>query len=262
MKNYRTWGKPPYKVAVIHGGPGCPGSIAAVARELSGDMGVLEPLQTADSVGGQVSELHAVLEKHAETPVTLVGWSWGATLSYLTAAEHPELVKKLILIGTGPIDSKGKPRPDLTPIYMERLSEAARKRFFELVNQFQDGKPGDKGPVFGKLCGVINKAEVYAPIPAEDDVLEYQMDINMAIGLELRDMIPNGTLAQSCKKIKCPVTAIQGDYDPRPAADIDNAFSGAVKDYHLVLLEKCGHTPWLEKYARDEFFRVLKREIR
>ena len=39
-----------YKVALVHGGPGAPGSIAPVARELSKTCGVLEPLQTRASV--------------------------------------------------------------------------------------------------------------------------------------------------------------------------------------------------------------------
>ena len=54
MKNYRLYGDTPYNVAVLHGGPGCPGAVAPVARELSRDYGVLEPLQTKDSINEQV----------------------------------------------------------------------------------------------------------------------------------------------------------------------------------------------------------------
>jgi hypothetical protein len=53
MKNLRIYGKKPFNIAVIHGGPGAPGEIAAVARELSSITGVLEPLQTATSLKGQ-----------------------------------------------------------------------------------------------------------------------------------------------------------------------------------------------------------------
>ena len=49
MKNLRVRGKKPYAVAVVHGGPGMPGYMAPVARELAKDTGVLEPLQTKDS---------------------------------------------------------------------------------------------------------------------------------------------------------------------------------------------------------------------
>lgn len=44
----RTHGKPPFRVAVLHGGPGAPGYMAPVARALSVTAGVIEPLQTAD----------------------------------------------------------------------------------------------------------------------------------------------------------------------------------------------------------------------
>jgi hypothetical protein len=54
MKNPRTYGITPYSIAVIHGGPGAPGQMAPVARELSRDYGVLEPLQTATTLDGQV----------------------------------------------------------------------------------------------------------------------------------------------------------------------------------------------------------------
>ncbi len=57
MKNLRIYGKAPYNVAVIHGGPGAPGEMAPVSRELASGWGVLEPLQTAESLEGQIEEL-------------------------------------------------------------------------------------------------------------------------------------------------------------------------------------------------------------
>src|SRR5712692_10060037 len=54
MQNLRLYGQSPFTVAVLHGGPGAPGTMAPVARELATEWGVLEPLQTADSLDGQV----------------------------------------------------------------------------------------------------------------------------------------------------------------------------------------------------------------
>ena len=81
MRSMRKWGHGPYSLAVIHGGPGAPGEVAPVARELSALSGVLEPFQTATTLDGQVQELRSILEEESETPVTLVGFSWGAFLS-------------------------------------------------------------------------------------------------------------------------------------------------------------------------------------
>ena len=102
----RTYRNPPFSVAVIHGGPGAAGEMTPVARELSADRGVLEPLQTAATLRGQIDELRAGLEAHGDLPIVLVGFSWGAWLSYLLAAEYPLLVKKLVLVSSGPFDQR------------------------------------------------------------------------------------------------------------------------------------------------------------
>ena len=98
LKNLRTYGQAPFSVAVIHGGPGAGGEMAPVARELASDRSVLEPIQTATSLEGQVAELRAVLEIHGDLPITLIGFSWGAWLSFIVAARYPAIVGKLILV--------------------------------------------------------------------------------------------------------------------------------------------------------------------
>ncbi len=104
MKTVRKWGQGPYSLAVIHGGPGAPGEVAPVARELSAIRGVIEPLQTATTLDLQVQELRSVLTEDAQGPVTLIGFSWGAFLSWMTAARYPLLVKKLILVSSPPFE--------------------------------------------------------------------------------------------------------------------------------------------------------------
>ena len=96
--NPRIYGQAPFDVVVVHGGPGLGGEMAPVARELASDRGVLEPIQTAASLKGQIEELRTILAKDGDPPVTLIGYSWGAWLSYIIAAEYPALAKKLILI--------------------------------------------------------------------------------------------------------------------------------------------------------------------
>ena len=57
--------------------------MAPVARRLGLGRGVLEPIQTADSLEGQIEELKKVLETSAAPPVVLAGYSWGAWLGWL-----------------------------------------------------------------------------------------------------------------------------------------------------------------------------------
>ena len=57
----RKYGKKPYQIAVIHGGPGDIGSLGVVARTLSSQVGVLEPIQSKFTVWDLVDELEQQL---------------------------------------------------------------------------------------------------------------------------------------------------------------------------------------------------------
>ena len=102
MTNVRYYGSAPYQVAVVHGGPGAPGSVAAIARELSKKRSILEPIQTKTNLEGQIIELRDIIEEFGDMPITLIGHSWGAWLVVFVAARYPQLVKKLILVSSGP----------------------------------------------------------------------------------------------------------------------------------------------------------------
>src|SRR5437660_5210180 len=98
QEKFRKYGNPPFRVAVIHGGPGAAGEVAPLARKLGEMRGVLEPIQTAKTLDGQIEELRLVVEQNATKPVVFIGHSWGAWLSTLVAARYPALVAKLILV--------------------------------------------------------------------------------------------------------------------------------------------------------------------
>jgi pimeloyl-ACP methyl ester carboxylesterase len=262
LKNLRKHGDPPYKVAVVHGGPGAPGYMAAVARELSKVTGVLEPLQTKVSLEGQVEELHDVLVKNAALPVILIGHSWGAMLSYIVTAHYPKLVRKLILIGSGPF--KEKYAENITPERLNRLSEKDRIEFFRLVDTID--RPGalGKDKALARLGELTAKADVYASLPPEKEPepLSVSEGINRKVWAEAKELRVSGELLAMGKKIKCPVVAIHGDYDPHPAEGVRGPLSKVLTDFRFILLEKCGHYPWLEKYARETFLKILKDEIK
>jgi pimeloyl-ACP methyl ester carboxylesterase len=259
MNNCRKWGKPPYKVVVAHGGPGMPGSVAPVARELASDYGVLEPLQSAGSVDGQIKELAAVLQKTADPPVILIGWSWGSTLALLTAAQYPRLVRKLILVCGAPLQKKY--RENVYIAKLDRLTEDERKEVFALEDIAFRDTPGDKSASLARLFTIFSKADSYDLITYTDEVLEYQVDINKSVGIESHKLYAGTDLLKVLAAIRCPVVAINGDSDTRPAEGIKEPLEHVVKDFRFIMLDKCGHMPWYEKYAREKFFEVLREEI-
>ena len=70
-----------------------------------------------------------------------------------------------------------------------------------------------------------------------------------------------GQLLAFAQHITCPVVALHGDYDPHPAEGVRLPLS-TLKDFRFILLENCGHTPWLERQAKGNFYRILKKELR
>lgn len=101
----RIYGAPPYRAAVVHGGPGAPGTAGGLALGLSQFCGVLEPLQSRLSLRELLDELTAQLQEFLPAPCVLIGHSFGAWLCAMLTAERPELIRKLILVGCGPLDA-------------------------------------------------------------------------------------------------------------------------------------------------------------
>ena len=216
MRNLRTYGNRPFSVAVLHGGPGYPGTAAPVARELASDFGVLEPLQSADTIDGQVTELAAVVQENGDLPVILVGWSWGSTLALIAAVRNPDVVRKLILVCGASLQTKY--RENLFIDKLNRLSDDERAEVFPLQEIAYGDAPGDKAAAMARLFELFSKADSYELLPYADETIEYQVDINRAVGGESHKLYVGGGLPKMLSDIKCPVVAINGDYDTRPAA--------------------------------------------
>ncbi len=257
--NLRKYGTPPFTVAVVHGGPGAPGEMAPVARELSRDFGVLEPLQTARSVRGQVDELSEVLETHGQLPVKLIGWSWGAMLSYILAAEHPSQVQKLILVSSGAFEEKYASK--IMEIRLSRLSAEEKDEVHSLMEAMGREATEEESQRFARFGELLSKADSYSPLSSDDKVIECQYETFRKVWSEAQKLRESGRLLQYGKQIRCPVVAIHGDYDPHLAAGVKDPLSRTLRDFRFLLLENCGHHPWLEKFARETFFRVLREEL-
>jgi pimeloyl-ACP methyl ester carboxylesterase len=260
MKNLRTYGQPPFTVAVLHGGPGAPGSMAPVARELAANWGVLEPLQTATSPEGQIEELRNVLRDYGHLPITLIGSSWGAMLGFMVAARDPELIKKLILVGSGVYEERYA--VNIQAARLSRLTPAERREAHSLLAALKDPDRRDKIAALAQLGKLFTRADAYHPVTLETEILEVQPQLHQQVWGEAAELRKSGQLLAVGQQIRCPVVAIHGDYDPHPAEGIDQPLSAVLTDFRFILLQDCGHLPWLEREARDKFYEILTSELR
>lgn len=260
IKHYNTYGQKPYTVAVIHGGPGAAGEMATVAKELAPHWGVIEPLQTAASIEGQLEELKAVLEENGDLPIQLIGFSWGAWLSYLCAAKFPDLVKKLILISSGSFDEKYAQQIQGTRLNL--MNENDRKKYHSLIKILSDPSIDNKSEALKQLGELCEKVDTFEPIEYETPQIDFRADIFQSVWQEAAELRRSSKLLEWGKKIKCPVVAIHGDYDPHPAEGVVKPLVAVLNDFQFILLKNCGHKPWIERWAREEFYQILNSELR
>ena len=259
MKDLRTYGAAPYSVAVIHGGPGAPGQMAPVARELSRNRGVLEPLQTAATLDGQVAELHDIIAKHGNPPVVLIGSSWGAMLGYIFTARYPALVSKLIMVGSAVFDDRYA--AGIQKTRLSRLDAEAKREVYSLVKELNDDTVGDKDRLLKRLGELFTKADAYDPVTLDTEVIEVRFDIHEGVWGDAMKLRGSGELLEMGRKIKCPVVAIHGDFDPHPADGVERPLSQVLKNFRFIMLERCGHLPWIEREAMGRFYELVRGEL-
>ena len=187
----------------------------------------------------------------------LIGFSWGAWLSYILAALYPFFVKKLILVGSGPFEEKYAAK--IMETRLNHLNNDDKKEALSLLSALDSG--GMKGDGFARFGELMDKADSFDPLPHDSEVLPCSPDIYQRVWGEANKMRSTGELLKLGASNKCPVVAIHGDYDPHPTAGVKEPLSRVLKDFRFILLENCGHRPWLERQAKQNFYDTLRREI-
>ncbi len=258
----RYYGRPPYRAAVIHGGPGAPGSAAGLAAMAGEICGTSEPMQSQSAIRELEAELKNQLVEAGSLPAVLIGHSWGALLAALFAGAHPEMVEKLILVGCPPLTA------DYVPQIKERrrqnLSVRDQEELERLTARLEQGGPrgAEADGMLARLDDLARLSDCYDPLqsPAEE-LLPVDGEKYNAVWGEAAALRSSGALLNRFRNLTRPVTFIQGRQDPHPAAGISEPLAGSGLDYKLHVLDRCGHSPWLERQAREHFFAVLKREL-
>ena len=71
----------------------------------------------------------------------------------------------------------------------------------------------------------------------------------------------SGKLLTSSQNIKSKIYLIQGESDPHPVNGVTIPLQENGVQCETYVLEKCGHSPFMEKYVKDEFYKILIRAI-
>jgi pimeloyl-ACP methyl ester carboxylesterase len=277
---FRSYGRKPYSVVLVHGGPGAPGSLGTLAHELagatfvhpidrcSGDVGnrsgILEHFQTGCSIDGLVAELSSFIEKHAVPPVCLVGHSWGAWLASIVTAVHALIVKKLVLVSSGPFEERyvhfiGERRA-------ARLDPDGYAEYLSLVRKIENGcvsiDDSDTEYTLKRLEELTIRSDNVDSLPStgtDETVPGIGLDGKAyeSIWSEAVRLRKSGRLMEYVRHIRCPVIVLHGRDDPHPYEGVIEPLRDTLPDFEFVLFDRCGHYPWKERQARSRFIEVF-----
>jgi pimeloyl-ACP methyl ester carboxylesterase len=253
----RRHGDPPRRVAVIHGGPGAPGMVTALAVELAVDgTGVLEPFQTADSIAGQVDELAGILRAEDEGPYTVVGSSWGAMLAVLTAQHAPDLFARLVLVGGAPFDEHTG--ATTTATRRSRMTSSLRAELDHLHRVISGPDPARAAAAFARTGDLLLGVDHLDPIVDHLEVVAHELPVFEAVWGEVVRRRDAGTLLDPATPLVCPVVVLHGDHDPHPLDGVVEPLRPLARDLTVQVIDRCGHLPWLERQARERFLTCLR----
>lgn len=241
---------------MVHGGPGAIGSLKGFAQELAelSQIGVMEPLQSKYSIAELIEELHNQIKDNCSNKVSLVGHSWGAWLVALFAEKYPELIEHIVLIGSAPLEDKYV--SEISARRFQNLSEEDGTIFQRLL----DNQATDED--MEKIPNIFEKSDNYCLENREKHQVD-RTDSEMynKVWSEAAQLRTNGELLAAFKNIKSKICFIQGQLDPHPVEGVTIPLQENGVLCETYLLKKCGHSPFMEKYAKEEFYKILIKAI-
>jgi pimeloyl-ACP methyl ester carboxylesterase len=246
-------------VVVLHGGPAAVGEAAPVARGLADAFRVLEPWQRGSggeplTVARHVADLDdLVAARSAGARPALVGESWGAMLALAYAAAHPGRAGPLVLIGCGTFDPAARAR--LRATLEERTDGGLRRRLERLQEEVPD--PGER---LRQRHTLMESLYSYDPVPpdAPEQTQPFDLRAHTQTWADMVRLQEEGVYPAAFAAIRSPVLMLHGAYDPHPGRLIRASLAPYLPQLEYRQWDRCGHSPWLERAVRDEFFAVLR----
>jgi pimeloyl-ACP methyl ester carboxylesterase len=252
LRDLKYHGEPPFKVILVHGGPGAAGELGALAKGIPEKIGILEPYFLERTLEGQINILHEAASV-SNIPVILVGWSFGAWLSICYASRNPSLVSKLVLIGSGPLEEKYA--SEVMRTRLQRSDPEDREKI-EGLFLLASGDVFDNN-ILRKIDEVLSKVDNFDIIPERSIEPVFDISVFRYVSGEVTSLRRSGKLLEMARNIRVPIVVIHGSYDPHPFDGIKGPLEGALSEIEFHLLSQCGHRPWLEKGARKRFYDIL-----
>jgi proline iminopeptidase len=204
------------------------------------------------TITSEVEDLEAVRRSIGDTPVAVLGHSWGGLLAMEHAIRFPAGVSHLILMNTAPCSHAGMQavRQELarrkTPAQTRRMQELARSQEYLAGDLDADAE----------YYRLHFASALRAPARLEDLVRRLRIGSTpegVVRAREIEQRLYDQTwwsesydLTPSLRRVQVPVLVLHGDHDFIPV-DIAAAIAAAIPGAELRILPNCGHFAYLDQ---------------
>ena len=254
LRAWRVGSGPP--ALVLHGGPISDlteplGELLAPVLECVGYQQRGLPPSTLEpplDVDAHVRDAVAVLDAAGWERAWVIGHSWGGHLALHLAVAHPER-----LLGIVSVDGLGGAPPDgrwsdLDRNIFERLAAddpAGAERAEELDRRAMAGE-GTREEMDESLALVW--PYYFADPVAAPPMPRWEASVALygAVVASVHEHFGRGTLERGLPSFDRPALFVHGVSDPLPPASAEET-AALLPDAQVVLVERCGHIPWLEQ---------------
>ncbi|SFH05992.1 alpha/beta fold hydrolase [Pontibacter chinhatensis] len=199
------------------------------------------PAKDADDAVGytvvpHARDLAALIQQLDLGPVHLVGHSYGAYTSLLTALEHPELVKSLCL-GEPPV----MPLLTNTEEGNALLFELETNTALPAAQAFEHGNDLEAVKIF--LDGVMGKSNFYDTMPPEvqRQIMENLQELKGIVCPKIIFLFWPFLTRPDLQKVEAPTLLITGDSSPRFLILITEELEKCLPNKERVILSHASH---------------------
>jgi pimeloyl-ACP methyl ester carboxylesterase len=194
---------------------------------------------------GHVADIELVRRHLDQDRIDLLGFSWGGLLALLHALEHPDHVARLVLVSPAPTrsDTGEAMKHELRAAAARPEVDALRQRLEPIACDERDPEAARRARFALKIAPFFadpERALAVTPVETRKDVADA-----VARSLATFDLRPR---LESLRSV--PTLVVRGAQDPMP--EETTAETAALLGAKLLVLDRCGHAPFVE--AADAFF--------
>jgi pimeloyl-ACP methyl ester carboxylesterase len=170
------------------------------------------------------------------------------SLAYATA--HPTSIRGLVLIGCGTFTLRT--RTEFRARLDARMTPEDRTKIDEINRNEPD--PNRRMSAEFRAAGRLWS---YDADDAGDELLSVDAAAHEQSWADMLRLQHGAIYPAAFSAIECPVLMVHGADDPHPGQMTRDDLKPHIRQLEYRELSKCGHSPWLERQCREEFYRVL-----